>query len=68
VAGRAHEGHVTLEVSNRVPRASDTGGQETLERGRGLLIASRAAEALGGRLRFEIVGDRALATLHLPWS
>jgi signal transduction histidine kinase len=66
VVGRAHDGQVTLEVSNRVAHASGIEGQETLERGRGLLIASRAAEALGGRLRFEIVGDRALATLHLP--
>ena len=36
------------------------------ERGRGLLIASRAAEELGGRLSFEIVGDSAVATLDLP--
>ena len=66
VAGRAHDGQVTLEVSNRVPRSSGSEGGETTERGRGLLIASRAAEALGGRLHFEIVGDTAMATLHLP--
>lgn len=51
VLGRAVDGGVSVEVSNR---------------GRGLLIASRAAEELGGRLSFEIVGDRAVATLELP--
>jgi two-component system, OmpR family, osmolarity sensor histidine kinase EnvZ len=51
VSGRAHNGGVRLEVRNR---------------GRGLLIASRAAEELGGRLEFEIVGDSAVATLDLP--
>jgi hypothetical protein len=35
-------------------------------RGRGLLIASEAAEELGGSLRFEIAGDTAIATLDLP--
>jgi signal transduction histidine kinase len=67
VVGRAHDGQVTLEVSNAVPpRGSGIECRETSERGRGLLIASRAAEALGGRLHFEIVGDSAMATLHLP--
>jgi two-component system, OmpR family, sensor histidine kinase MtrB len=54
VIGRAHDGRVSVEVRNRVPR------------GRGLLIASNAAEELGGRLSFEIVGDTAVATLDLP--
>lgn len=54
VVGRANDGRVKVEVSNRV------------ERGRGLLIASRAAEELGGHLSFEIVGDSAVATLELP--
>lgn len=66
VVGRANEGRVTLEVSNRVPRGPRVERGETDERGRGLLIASRAAEELGGRLRFEIVGDSAVATLDLP--
>jgi len=51
VIGRAHDGGVRLEVRNR---------------GRGLQIAKRAAEELGGRLSFEIVGDGAVATLDLP--
>ena len=52
VTGRPHDGGVRLEVRNR---------------GRGLLIASRAAEELGGRLEFEIVGDSAVATLDIPY-
>jgi signal transduction histidine kinase len=51
VTGQAHDGGVRVQVRNR---------------GRGLLIASHAAEELGGRLRFEIVGDSAVATLDLP--
>jgi two-component system sensor histidine kinase MtrB len=51
VTGRAHNGGVRLEVRNR---------------GRGLTIASEAAEELGGSLRFEMVGDTAVATLDLP--
>jgi signal transduction histidine kinase len=51
VTGRAHNGGVRLEVRNR---------------GRGLTIASEAAEELGGSLSFEIVGGSAVATLDLP--
>jgi len=51
VTGRAHNGGVRLQVTNR---------------GRGLLIASEAAEELGGSLSFEIVEDTAVATLDLP--
>jgi signal transduction histidine kinase len=51
VLGRPHDGGVRVEVRNR---------------GRGLEIAKRAAEELGGRLSFEIVGDSAVATLDLP--
>ena len=51
VTGRAHNGSVQLQVRNR---------------GRGLCIASEAAEELGGRLSFEIVDDTAVATLDLP--
>lgn len=51
VIGRPHDGGVRVEVRNR---------------GRGLQIAKRAAEELGGRLSFEIVGDSAVATLDLP--
>jgi two-component system, OmpR family, osmolarity sensor histidine kinase EnvZ len=51
VIGRTHEGGVRVEVRNR---------------GRGLQIARRAAEELGGRLTFEIVGDGAVATLDMP--
>ena len=51
VTGRAHDGGVRLQVRNR---------------GRGLLIASEAAEQLGGSLSFEIVDDTAVATLDLP--
>jgi two-component system osmolarity sensor histidine kinase EnvZ len=51
VTGRAHNGGVRLQITNR---------------GRGLLIASEAAEELGGSLRFEIAGDTAIATLDLP--
>jgi signal transduction histidine kinase len=51
VTGRAHDGGVRLQVRNR---------------GRGLSIASQAAEELGGRLSFEIVDDTAVATLELP--
>ena len=51
VMGRAHKGGVRLQVRNR---------------GRGLLIASEAAEELGGSLSFEIVDDTAVATLDLP--
>jgi two-component system, OmpR family, sensor histidine kinase MtrB len=51
VTGRAHEGGVRLQVTNR---------------GRGLVIASEAAEELGGSLSFEIVDDTAIATLDLP--
>ena len=53
VTGRAHNGGVRLQVRNR---------------GRGLSIASEAAEELGGSLRFEIVNDTAVATLDLPGS
>jgi signal transduction histidine kinase len=51
VTGRAHDGGVRLQVTNR---------------GRGLMIASEAAEELGGSLNFEIVDDTAVATLDLP--
>jgi signal transduction histidine kinase len=51
VTGRAHNGGVRLQVRNR---------------GRGLAIASEAAEELGGSLKFEIVDDTAVATLDLP--
>jgi signal transduction histidine kinase len=51
VTGRAHEGGVRLQVRNR---------------GRGLTIASEAAQELGGSLSFEIVDDTAVATLDLP--
>ena len=51
VIGRKHDGGVRVEVRNR---------------GRGLQIAKRAAEELGGRLSFEIIGDSAVATLDLP--
>jgi signal transduction histidine kinase len=51
VTGRAHHGGVRLQVRNR---------------GRGLTIASEAAEELGGSLSFEIVDDTAVATLDLP--
>jgi len=51
VVGRPHDGGVRVEVRNR---------------GRGLQIAKRAAEELGGRLSFEIVDDGAVATLDLP--
>jgi signal transduction histidine kinase len=72
VTGRANDGRVTLEVSNRVRRGATEERREADERskagarGRGLTIASRAAEELGGRLSFEIVGDSAVATLELP--
>jgi signal transduction histidine kinase len=72
VIGRANDGRVTLEVSNRVRPGSAGERREPGERGeigvrgRGLTIASRAAEELGGRLSFEIVGDNAVATLELP--
>jgi len=63
VIGRAHEGGVSVEVSNAIdgPPPEPSAG-----RGRGLLIASHAAEELGGRLSFEIVEDTAVATLDLP--
>jgi signal transduction histidine kinase len=51
VLGHRHDGGVRVEVRNR---------------GRGLEIAKRAAEELGGHLSFEIVGDSAVATLDLP--
>jgi signal transduction histidine kinase len=51
VTGRAHGGGVRLQVRNR---------------GRGLMIASEAAEELGGSLSFEMVDDTAVATLDLP--
>jgi signal transduction histidine kinase len=51
VSGRAHDGGVRLQVRNR---------------GRGLVIASEAADELGGSLSFEIVDDTAVATLDLP--
>ena len=51
VTGRAHNGGVRLQVRNR---------------GRGLTIATEAAEELGGSLSFEIVDDTAVATLDLP--
>jgi signal transduction histidine kinase len=51
VIGRAHNGGVRLQVRNR---------------GRGLTIASEAAEELGGSLSFEIVENTAVATLDLP--
>jgi signal transduction histidine kinase len=51
VTGRPHNGGVRLQVRSR---------------GRGLTIASEAAEELGGSLTFEIVDDTAVATLDLP--
>jgi signal transduction histidine kinase len=51
VTGRPHNGGVRLQVRNR---------------GRGLVIASEAAEELGGSLSFEMVDDVAVATLDLP--
>jgi signal transduction histidine kinase len=64
VIGRANDGRVTLEVSNRVAPGAAADRREM--GGHGLLIASSAAEELGGRLSFEIVGDSAVATLDLP--
>jgi two-component system sensor histidine kinase MtrB len=51
VTGSGYNGGVRLQVRNR---------------GRGLTIASEAAEELGGSLSFEIVDDTAIATLDLP--
>jgi two-component system sensor histidine kinase MtrB len=51
VTGKVLDGGVRLQVRNR---------------GRGLMIASEAAEELGGSLRFEMVDDTAVATLDLP--
>lgn len=51
VTGQARDGGVRLQVRNR---------------GRGLRIASAAAEELGGRLSFEVDGETAVATLDLP--
>jgi signal transduction histidine kinase len=51
VTGRPHNGGVRLQVRNR---------------GRGLRIASEAAQELVGSLSFEIVDDTAVATLDLP--
>jgi signal transduction histidine kinase len=51
VTGTATDGGVRLQVRNR---------------GRGLAIATEAAEELGGSLSFEIVDDVAVATLDLP--
>jgi two-component system, OmpR family, sensor histidine kinase MtrB len=51
VTGRAHNAGVRLQVRNR---------------GRGLSIATEAAEELGGSLSFEIVDNTAVATLDLP--
>ena len=51
VTGRVRNGGVQVQVRNR---------------GRGLRIASDAAEALGGSLSFEVVDDTAVATLDLP--
>jgi signal transduction histidine kinase len=51
VVGETLAGRVRVQVRNR---------------GRGLRIAAAAAEELGGRLRFEIDGEDAVATLDLP--
>ena len=51
VTGRVQDGGVQVQVRNR---------------GRGLRIASEAAEELGGSLSFEVVDDTAIATLDLP--
>jgi two-component system sensor histidine kinase MtrB len=51
VTGRVRNGGIEVQVRNR---------------GRGLRIASEAAEELGGSLRFEMVEDTAVATLELP--
>jgi len=51
VTGRERNGGIQVEVRNR---------------GRGLRIASEAAEELGGSLSFEIIDDTAVATLDLP--
>jgi signal transduction histidine kinase len=51
VTGTTQNGRVRLQVRNR---------------GRGLTIASDAAEELGGSLSFKIVDDTAVATLDLP--
>ncbi len=51
VIGRVQDGGVQVQVRNR---------------GRGLRIASEAAEELGGSLSFEVVDDTAVATLDLP--
>ncbi len=51
VTGRVRNGGVQVQVRNR---------------GRGLRIASEAAEELGGSLSFEVVDDTVVATLDLP--
>jgi signal transduction histidine kinase len=63
VIGRARDGGVSVDVINAVDNPGATPGRG---RGRGLLIAARAAEEVGGRLSFEILGGSAVATLHLP--
>lgn len=65
LANAAEHGSGPVRV---IGRAQEGGGVrvEVRNRGRGLQIAKRAAEELGGRLRFEIVGDAAVATLDLP--
>jgi signal transduction histidine kinase len=65
VRGRRTSGGVRLEVRNALARGRTLAGPGE-DRGRGLSIASSAAEAAGGALRFESRDGKAIAALELP--
>jgi len=64
IRGRASDGRVRVEVRNRAsePRRR----RPAADRGRGLAIASHAANDLGGSLHFGIKDGIAVAALDLP--
>jgi signal transduction histidine kinase len=68
IAGRELDGKLRLEVRNRAsPQAAGRRGRERrTERGRGLPIATSAAESLGGRLELRSEGGVTIAALELP--
>lgn len=64
VANAAEHGDGEIEVVGET--LTDRVRVQVRNRGRGLRIAAAAVDELGGRLRFEIDGEDAVATLDLP--
>lgn len=64
--GRAVDGHALVEVRDAGPSGGGQGTSSGRRRGRGLAIASRAAEEAGGRVALERDSQGTVAVVELP--